>query len=278
MDTINFIDFCLGIATESSFKSSLSSEYSKSDTVNINKFTRVDLNTLVQREETRSKGTKNDGVIKEIKYRITDNHFKSDTDGCAFYDGDNNVAILVTLKMPNNFSYIDFIEVTDKYRGKGLSRQLIDIAMKQYHATVLCVDYDNEIARSLYKKCGFVENFYDNHIHMVHSSSLKQVSLSSLKETKLTDPSQLPRKFRMRHGDIKISGKVYAYTNGENVIAILAIHNGTIHVQVYDETVDHKILKDLMQKGIAFGASSIKINKHDKISKEYAKQLGLEVL
>lgn len=59
----------------------------------------------------------------------------------------------------DNKKYPGFIvplEVMKPYRGLGLSKKLLNDAIRKYGAIDLCVDKNNEIAINLYKKFGFV--------------------------------------------------------------------------------------------------------------------------
>lgn len=78
-----------------------------------------------------------------------------DTDELAGY-------IFVKNKRSGEEGFITPLEVLPKYRGYGVSNELIDDAIHKYGAIDLTVDIDNEVAINLYKKHGFVIIGYEN--------------------------------------------------------------------------------------------------------------------
>lgn len=52
--------------------------------------------------------------------------------------------------------WIQAIEVSEDYQGRGLAKQMLDICINEEHATNLAVDKDNEVAIRLYRSKGFV--------------------------------------------------------------------------------------------------------------------------
>lgn len=54
-------------------------------------------------------------------------------------------------------TWIYSFEVMPNYRGHGLSRQILDVAIKDYNVKYLSVAKNNQIARRLYKEMGFVD-------------------------------------------------------------------------------------------------------------------------
>lgn len=65
--------------------------------------------------------------------------------------------IFIVSHDPNNHNdnILSDFEVTPDYRGKGLSYQFLDYAVKRRGADHLYVDENNEIAKHLYLKYGF---------------------------------------------------------------------------------------------------------------------------
>ena len=51
--------------------------------------------------------------------------------------------------------WLQAIEVAEDYQGRGLAKQVLDIAFSEDHITNLAVDKNNEVALHLYRNCGF---------------------------------------------------------------------------------------------------------------------------
>lgn len=81
--------------------------------------------------------------------------------GYFFLDGDKPVAVIAVDDRCEDsgdlkyYNMISCVEVFPEYRGYGLSKQLLDIAVNELGAEMLTVAYDNEVAINLYKSYGF---------------------------------------------------------------------------------------------------------------------------
>ena len=78
--------------------------------------------------------------------------------GYILLDGEKPVAVLQVRK-DNNKGYqcmrLNTLEVTPEYRGKGLGKELLDIAVTKFGVTELGVAKDNATALNLYESYGF---------------------------------------------------------------------------------------------------------------------------
>lgn len=75
---------------------------------------------------------------------------------CMFLDTKTNkIACVFMVFNDGGHKIINNFEVTPEYRGKGLSKQLLDYAVKKKGADHLWVNDDNTIAKNLYLKYGF---------------------------------------------------------------------------------------------------------------------------
>ncbi|MEI2423239.1 GNAT family N-acetyltransferase, partial [Arthrospira platensis SPKY2] len=80
----------------------------------------------------------------------------ADIKGYLYTDKNNSFVALVAVgTYKDKKSWIQPIEVAKKYRGRGLSKQLIDIAVNELGAKYLGVFIDNKVAIYIYKKYGF---------------------------------------------------------------------------------------------------------------------------
>lgn len=80
-----------------------------------------------------------------------------DTESCMWLDGKNPVAVVVVRKESEIYTWITSIDIFPRYRGYGLSYQILDYATKKMGANCLTVAKDNEIAKKVYDKYGFRE-------------------------------------------------------------------------------------------------------------------------
>lgn len=80
-----------------------------------------------------------------------------DTESCMWLDGKNPVAVVVVRKENEIYTWITSIDIFPRYRGYGLSYQVLDYATKKMGANCLTVAKDNEIAKKVYDKYGFRE-------------------------------------------------------------------------------------------------------------------------
>lgn len=88
-------------------------------------------------------------------------HVRVTDSGQIYLDGSDVVAIFGAgphrdTTDPSE-TWIYSFEVMPNYRGHGLSRQILDVAIKDYNVKYLSVAKNNQIARRLYKEMGFVD-------------------------------------------------------------------------------------------------------------------------
>lgn len=77
------------------------------------------------------------------------------TKGYIWTDNNEAVAVVNVIEKDDDVKEIQALEVFGKYKGRGLSKQVLDVAVKQLGATKLTVQKDNQIAINLYKSYGF---------------------------------------------------------------------------------------------------------------------------
>lgn len=104
-----------------------------------------------------------------------------DTESCMWLDGKNPVAVVVVRKESEIYTWITSIDIFPRYRGYGLSYQILDYATKKMGANCLTVAKDNEIAKKVYDKYGFrelimgpKERHNDKVIYMALPGTLKE--------------------------------------------------------------------------------------------------------
>lgn len=97
----------------------------------------------------------------------------------------HELVCFVSIEKIGDKNWIDTLEVCKPYRGKMLSVQLLDVAVKKFHATDLKVHSDNKRAIAIFEKYGFRK--YDkkgNYIYMTIDSSTKKKETEMVPLTK----------------------------------------------------------------------------------------------
>lgn len=118
-----------------------------------------------------------ENVISKYKedYKFL-SHIKTDKNckGYLFFYDKELVAVLSVEYKENGENWIQAIEIVKKYQGYGLSEQLLDIALKEFKATYLSVNKNNELAIYIYKKKGFVVYKETDTMYFMRLSSIKE--------------------------------------------------------------------------------------------------------
>ena len=118
-----------------------------------------------------------ENVISKYKedYKFL-SHIKTDKNckGYLFFYDKELVAVLSVEYKENGENWIQAIEIVKKYQGYGLSEQLLDMALKEFNATYLSVNKNNELAIYIYKKKGFVVYKETDTMYFMRLSSIKE--------------------------------------------------------------------------------------------------------
>jgi ribosomal protein S18 acetylase RimI-like enzyme len=78
-----------------------------------------------------------------------------------------DLVAFVSVKLQSGKTWVDCVEVDPKYRGNKLSHQLLDVACKEFGATDIKVNKNNEKAIKIFKDYGFQQyDAKDNYIYM----------------------------------------------------------------------------------------------------------------
>lgn len=135
------------IFNEFSDKSIIKKNYKLKEKLDLNKFNKISLS---------KEFIKNN----KLKYKQL-SHIKEHSKGYLFIDSDSNfVCILAIEEKDSDEIWIQALEIDKKYKGRGLSYQLIDIAINKFKAKYLSVNKNNELALNIYKKKKF--KIYDS--------------------------------------------------------------------------------------------------------------------
>lgn len=80
-----------------------------------------------------------------------------------------DLVAFVSVKLQSGKTWVDCVEVDPKYRGNKLSHQLLDVACKEFGATDIKVNKQNEKAIRVFKNYGFEQyDEKDNYIYMTN--------------------------------------------------------------------------------------------------------------
>lgn len=102
------------------------------------------------------------------------------------YFMNGELVAFVSVEYKSGKTWIDTLEVVKKFRGNKLSFQLLDVAVRKFHATDLRVNKDNEKAIGIFKTYGF--KTYDhkgNWLYMTLRADAKEIEN---KETEKAQP------------------------------------------------------------------------------------------
>ena len=107
-----------------------------------------------------------------------------DTKGYCWIDDNNKlVAIINTEEKEDDTIWIQAFEIFAPYKGHGLSKQILDVAVKQFRVTNLSVNIDNEVALKIYKSYGFKK--YKKTDSMIFMSINKSFDESAILESSI---------------------------------------------------------------------------------------------
>lgn len=125
-----------------SIVSTIDSDYHSKKDMNLSSFTRRDL--------YQSTVDKYKSEYKQLSHvRINKN-----TKGYIWLDGDSLVGF-INVENKNGEKWINSFEIFGKYKKHGLSKQMMDVAMRDLKATHLSVNKKNNVAIKIYKSIGF---------------------------------------------------------------------------------------------------------------------------
>lgn len=169
---------------ESVYKSSLNKSFKKKGHKSLSDFKRIKIADM--------KNELPDQYKKQIKIKDFDEY----DHGYIWVDENDDFVALCTvsdLLNTGKFSWMKWIsgiEVSKKYKGYGLSYQLLDVAVNELKGNTLSVASDNKIAIHLYEKYGFVidtDKKNSKYYLMYLPSSKKEGVYTEAKRSELPD-------------------------------------------------------------------------------------------
>lgn len=98
---------------------------------------------------------------------------------------DGKLTCFISIELSGDKTWIDTLHVVKEYRGRKLSHQLLDVAVRKFHATDLRVHKDNERAINIFKTYGFKTYDKKNQwLYMSIRSDVKSIDDIHTKENK----------------------------------------------------------------------------------------------
>lgn len=173
----SFIQYCDEMKVTTDFialeiKSNLDDEFKSKEKFNLSSFNKLKLSKKVINTHKIS--------FKALK------HIRETCDGYLYLDNENECVAVVSIENKGDYNFIQGIEINKKYQGRGLSKQLLDIAVKEFNATKLSVNKKNLLAIDIYKKYGFkTYTETDNMLFMSINSAIDRTNTLNTNDLKL---------------------------------------------------------------------------------------------
>lgn len=129
-------------------KSSIDDNYKPKGKKNLSSFKKVHIT-----ESVIDKYKKEYPFLKHVRCKDTEEYI---CDGYVWFNDDELVAMVGSCEYTDDKTkWIVSLEITKKYKGYGLSKQILDYAVKTMNCKYLSVNKNNEIAKKVYDDYGF---------------------------------------------------------------------------------------------------------------------------
>lgn len=149
----NFIEYCdTMIVQESSvgklnYYEDMDNNFTPKDALYIKDFDKIELTK--ENYKTVKKR-----FPKSFRFRFPIN-IKDNVREIVWFDSSKKMVASITVANRDNKIYLDDLFVETDYQGHGLSKQILDIAVKEYKAKYLETFSEGKIAQYVYEKYGF---------------------------------------------------------------------------------------------------------------------------
>lgn len=149
-------------------KSTIDKNFEPKGKLNLSSFEKVHIDKNII-----NKYKKEYPMLKHVRCEDTDDYI---CDGYMWLDGENLVCTIGSCEYRDTHEkYIVSLEVMDKYKGYGLSKQLLKFAINTMKCSKLSVNKNNEVAKKVYDDFGFkVFHQDDSMYYMEYKSSLNE--------------------------------------------------------------------------------------------------------
>ena len=134
--------------TLESVKSELDSNFVSKDKINLSSLKRVEIT-----EEIINKYKKEYHVLRHVRCKDTKEY---KCDGYMWLDNNKLVCHVGSCEYNDDHTkWIVSLEILPKYKGHGLSKQILDFAVKKMKCRYLSVNKSNKLAKYIYDQYGF---------------------------------------------------------------------------------------------------------------------------
>lgn len=167
---------------EESISSTVSKDYKPKGKKNLSSFKRIHIT-----ETIINKYKKEYPFLSHVRYKDTKEYI---CDGYIWFDCDELVAMVGSCEYRDDKTkWIVSLEITKNYRGYGLSKQILDYAVKNMNCKYLSVNKNNKIAKKVYDDYGFkVYKESDIMYFMTINKSVKEsYMIEEMKRSELPD-------------------------------------------------------------------------------------------
>lgn len=136
-------------------KSTINSKYKPKGKKSLSSFKRVHLTQAIIDRYKREYP-----LLKHVRCKDTDEYI---CDGYIWFDDDELVGMVGSCEYTDDKTkWVVSLEITNKYRGYGLSKQILDYAVKTMNCKYLSVNKNNKVAKKVYDDYGFKVYQEDN--------------------------------------------------------------------------------------------------------------------
>lgn len=169
---------------EESTKSSLEKDYKPKGKKNLSSFKKVHIT-----ETVINKYKKEYPFLKHVRCKDTKEYI---CDGYIWFDNDKLAAMVDSCEYTDDKTkWIVSLEITKSYQGYGLSKQILDFAVKTMKCKYLSVNKNNEVAKKVYDDFGF--KVYLESEKMYYMTIDKDIKESSINEEARIESDKLPK-------------------------------------------------------------------------------------
>lgn len=209
--------------------------------------------------------------LSDFKFSKTKNNDEGKSYNLYWKDDNDKLVGKVTvdtIPASDGYRWFGNLEVSKKYRGYGLGKQILDIAVKKYKAGALAVYKDNEIAYNMYKKYGF-KNATDRNSKDYHYMYLERNRDKSIKESYIPvlEVKEFPVQFdedgNLLIKNIKRIDFEKEYSNAHRLLMAYDKNKNTEGMKY--ELAKLQFLNDILENHIYYDKKSIKKDYYVKV-------------
>lgn len=209
--------------------------------------------------------------LSDFKFSKTKNNDEGKSYNLYWKDDNDKLVGKVTvdtIPASDGYRWFGNLEVSKKYRGYGLGKQILDIAVKKYKAGALAVYKDNEIAYNMYKKYGF-KNATDRSSKDYHYMYLERNRDKFIKESYIPvlEVKEFPVQFdedgNLLIKNIKRIDFEKEYSNAHRLLMVYDKNKNTEGMKY--ELAKLQFLNDILENHIYYDKKSTKKDYYVKV-------------